>query len=219
MVLLPGCLKTNLFLMKKIIAVIIITLLAFLGYQFLMGTDNEATPASDVVDDTAEVVTETTTDTITSGEVEIMLVDRLDGILSEYCLDIAGGNENVDPANGLQAHTCYSYQGDLGTDQVFDAAAFANDSLAMPVYEVCASIADLSAGAEVALSECGDAATPISFNADGTLTPVAAPELCLTAATDSRMGRGSEHQIRDLTLEACSDENSSYQVWQARTAS
>jgi len=181
--------------------------------------------ATDVAEDVADVATDTiegaadmVTDAITTGEVEIMLVDRLDGILSEYCLDIAGGNEDVDPANGLQAHTCYSYQGDLGTDQVFDAGAFADNSLSMPVYDVCASIADLAAGSEVALSACGDTATSISFNADGTLTPVAAPELCLTAAEESRMGRGSEHQIRYLTLESCSADAAAYQTWQARTA-
>ena len=35
--------------------------------------------------------------------VEIALTDQLDGNINLYCLDIAGGNENVDPANGLQA--------------------------------------------------------------------------------------------------------------------
>jgi len=214
--------------MKKVITIIIIVLTLLLGYSFLSSSDpvdsvvDTVSDAADTVIDTAadgvDAVSDVVTDAITTGEVEIMLVDRLDGILSEYCLDIAGGNENVDPANGLQAHTCYSYQGDLGTDQVFDAAEFANDSLSMPVYDVCASIADLTAGAEVALSACGDAATPISFNADGTLTPVAAPELCLTAAEESRMGKGSEHQIRDLTLEACAADNAAYQTWQARTA-
>ncbi|MEL6526334.1 MAG: DUF3500 domain-containing protein, partial [Chloroflexota bacterium] len=65
--------------------------------------------------DIAEVEDETMAEVV-SEQVEITLIDPLDGVTNSYCIDIAGGNENVDPANGLQAHTCYSYQGDLGTD-------------------------------------------------------------------------------------------------------
>lgn len=123
-----------------------------------------------------------------SGEVEIMLSNRLDGILSEYCLDIAGGNQDVDPANGIQAHTCYSYQGDLGTDQVFDAGEIANNTLSMPIYDVCVSLSSFDAGTEVELTDCANG-TAISFSGNGTISPLEAPEMCFTAAQDSRMGR------------------------------
>ena len=160
------------------------------------------------VDNDAEVI---------AWNVEIMLADRLDGILSEYCLDIAGGNQNVDPANGLQAHTCYSYQGDLGDDQVFDAGKLADNSLSMPIYDVCVSIASLEAGAEVSLTSCDGDATPISFSGDWTISPVASPDLCFTASEESRMGKWSEHQIRDLTLEACDENAAAYQSWKTRS--
>ncbi len=150
-----------------------------------------------------------------SGNVEIMLSDKLDGILSEYCLDIAGGNQDVDPDNGLQAHTCYSYKGNLGTDQVFDAGAFKSNSLSMPIYNVCVFLPSLESGASVELSDC-DTATAISFSGTGTIRPVDAPDLCFTASQDSRMGKWSQHQIRDLTLETCDESKAVYQNWESR---
>lgn len=150
-------------------------------------------------------------------DVEITLTDELDGILNSYCLDIAGGNENVDPANGLQAHTCYSYRGDLGTDQIFDTEQFANNILYMSVYDVCAQAVSLEAGSDIGLAICDDSdLQSFVFAEDGSISPSSAPDLCFTAAQESRMGRGSEHQIRDLSLELCSDELVAYQQWGAR---
>lgn len=150
--------------------------------------------------------------------VEITLKDELDGILNSYCLDIAGGNKNVDPDKGLQAHTCYSYQGELGTDQVFDPSRFADNTLYMPNYDVCATLTGLESGAKVGLATCesSDLQT-IAFTGEGKISPVSAPNMCFTAAQESRFGRGSQHQIRDLTLESCSDDLASVQQWRTRT--
>lgn len=151
------------------------------------------------------------------GGVEITLQTDLDGILNSYCLDIAGGNKNVDPAKGLQAHTCYSYRGDLGTDQIFDPAQFSSNVLYMPVYDVCATLSGLSAGSSIGLAACEDGELQaIVFSGTGTISPLAAPEMCFTAATDTRFGRGSQHQIKNLSLEACSDDLSEYQLWRTR---
>ena len=81
--------------------------------------------------------------------VEITLADDLDGILNGYCIDIAGGNENVDITRGLQGHTCYSYQGALGTDQKFETEKFAENQLYMTDFDVCATLSSLDAGATV----------------------------------------------------------------------
>ncbi len=153
-------------------------------------------------------------------QVEISLADKLDGNLSEYCIDIAGGNENVDPANGLQAHTCYSYRGDLGTDQVFDADYFTQNTLFMPIYDVCATAAEVAVGGELSLATCdGSDAQSFIFSGAGTISPASDTALCFTAAEDTRMGRGgtSAHQIKGLTLETCSDDLSARQIWIART--
>lgn len=116
--------------------------------------------------------------------VEVALVDELDGILNGYCLDIAGGNQNVDPANGLQGHTCYSYQGDLGTDQVFDTEKFENNILYMPIYDVCVEVVSIEAGSEVGLATCveDNDLQSFTFANGGVISPVSNPELCLQSS-------------------------------------
>ena len=51
--------------------------------------------------------------------VEVMLVDKLDEPRG-FCLDIVGSQRKATPERGLQAHTCYSYQGKIAVDQGFD---------------------------------------------------------------------------------------------------
>ena len=153
--------------------------------------------------------------------VEVVLTDKLDGNLSGYCLDIKGGNASVDPANGLQAHTCYSYRGDLGTDQIFDTNRFADNVLYMPEYDVCAVVESVEAGASIGLASCdGSAKQSFTFTGNGAIKPSSVSSLCFTAGTETKLGRGgtSAHQIKTLTLEACSDDMSAYQHWRTRTS-
>lgn len=153
-------------------------------------------------------------------KVEITLVDQLNGILNGYCIDVAGGNRNIDISKGLQTHTCYSYRGELGEDQVFETSNFSDNQLYMPNYDVCATLSSLEAGAKVGLASCDSSELQnISFTKAGKFTPVAASNLCLTVGEETRFGRGgtSQHQIKTLTLETCSDANSAYQTWRTRT--
>ena len=192
------------------------------------GSPSETT-TTDIPETTANSDVETTTtdtpEAETSAEskapaegVEITLKDELDGILNSYCLDIAGGNKDVNPDKGLQAHTCYSYRGELGTDQVFDPSRFTKNTLYMPNYEVCATLTGLESGAKVGLAACDSSdLQAIAFTGEGTISPVSAPNMCFTAAQESRFGRGSQHQIRDLTLESCSEDLASVQQWRTRT--
>ena len=71
--------------------------------------------------------------TTIAAEVEVAVKNQLDGKLNGYCLDITGGGPNVDPTRGLQAHTCYSYRGAIGSDQ-----AFYLEGIAHGVFEVTA---------------------------------------------------------------------------------
>ncbi len=149
-----------------------------------------------------------------SEQVEITLIDPLDGVTNSYCIDIAGGNENVDPSNGLQAHTCYSYQGDLGSDQVFDTAGFASGTLYMPVYDVCAQVASASAGAEIGLAACdGSELQTFVLGDGGTISLASDTSLCFTASSETRFGRSDVHQISDMALAECSDDLAAYQQW------
>lgn len=151
--------------------------------------------------------------------VEITLIDVLDGVTSSYCLDIAGGNQNIDISNGLQAHTCYSYRGEIGTDQKFDPARFGSNELYMPDFEVCATVSALAEGASIGLAACdGSDLQTVSFSGGGAISMVAAPQLCFTAGTESRFGRSDVHQIKALSLEACSPDRDAYQMWRGRVS-
>ena len=56
-----------------------------------------------------------------AGElIEIQLMHKLDD-LRGFCIDIRGHKERAKVKKGLQAHTCYSYQGQISVDQAFDA--------------------------------------------------------------------------------------------------
>ena len=67
---------------------------------------------------------------------EIQLVDRLDDQRG-YCIDIRGHKERAKVLRGIQAHTCYSYQGQIGVDQAFDTSLIAIGKFYLPAFDVC----------------------------------------------------------------------------------
>lgn len=152
--------------------------------------------------------------------VEIYLTDMLDNIQNGYCLDISGGQgAQADPDNGLQGHTCYSPSGSIFVDQGFDSEKFAEGILYMPEFDVCAEITSTQAGAAVGLSDCnGSEAQNFLFSGEGTITSASAPDMCLTLGEETRSGRSESNQIKELSLEECSDERAAYQTWAVRTA-
>ncbi len=89
-----------------------------------------------------------------AANVEVTLADDLDGNVNGYCLDIRGGGRNIDPFAGLQSHTCYSYRGDLGSDQAFDPEGIARGEFRIPAFDVCVTMEGTEADAGVALSAC-----------------------------------------------------------------
>lgn len=187
--------------------------------------DDTATPATEVETQApATQAVETPAADIQSADivadkVEITLVDVLDGVTSSYCIDIAGGNKNIDISKGLQAHTCYSYRGAIGTDQTFTTSRFAKNELYMPDFDVCAAATSLTAGASIGLASCdGSDLQKVSFLGNGTISMAASPELCFTAAQESRFGKSKVHQIKALSLENCSSDLAAYQTWRGRAS-
>ena len=151
--------------------------------------------------------------------VEVFLKDRLDGNLSEYCIDIMGGFANIDPSRGIQAHTCLGYQGQFGTDQTLDADRFAAGEFIFPEFDVCITLESTEADATASLTSCNDSeAQNIVFTANGNISPESAPNMCLTVGDETSFGRGgtSPHQIRTLTLQGCSDALAARQEWTTR---
>lgn len=155
-----------------------------------------------------------------SADVEVTLQDGLDGNLNSYCFDIRGGGRNIDPSQGLQAHTCYSYRGDLGSDQAFDPELIAEGEFKILAFDVCATMQGTDTGAEVGLTACdGSELQRFDFADNGRISPRSAPGMCLTAGMGTTFGMGgvSPHQIKSLTLQSCSDELEGYQAWTTRT--
>jgi len=158
---------------------------------------------------------------VSADSVELMLTDRLDGDLDAYCIDIIGPKQKADISRGLQTHTCYAYQGQMGIDQMFDSEKFSQNRLFMPEFDACVTLSGLVSGASVGLATCdGSEEQAIELTVQGRLSPVAAPDMCLTAGDTTRLGRGgtSRHQIKSLTLEPCSDDRAAYQAWEPRAS-
>ncbi len=152
--------------------------------------------------------------------VEVTLIDRLDGNLSSYCIDIVGGGENIDPKNGLQAHTCYSYKGELGADQAFDPAGIEKGVFRIVAFDVCMTLPNAIPDARITLESCtGSDQQQFRLSENGNILPINAPSMCLTAGQDTSFGRNgkSPHQIKVLSLQTCSAELDSHQQWRLRT--
>ena len=155
-----------------------------------------------------------------AADVEVTLKDGLDGNLNGYCFDIRGGGRNIDPSAGLQSHTCYSYRGDLGSDQAFDPEGIARGEFKIPAFDVCATMEGTDAGAGVTLTACDQSELQqFDFALSGNISPRSAPGMCLTAGMETTFGMGgtSPHQIKDLTLESCAGDRAAYQEWTTRT--
>ena len=148
------------------------------------------------------------------------VTDLLDNIQNGYCLDIAKGKgADANPDDGLQAHTCYSPLGEVLVDQAFDPEKLAEGVLYMPEFDVCVQAPSAEAGAALELAACDESeAQSWAFDGEGTLSPSANPELCVTLAEETSTGRSDENQIKALTLETCSDDMVESQTWANRTA-
>ena len=157
--------------------------------------------------------------TAAAEDVEIYLVDLLDNKQAGYCVDISGGKgDGANPDNGLQGHTCYSPLGELLVDQIFDTEKFAENTLYMPKFDVCAQVASTAAGTKVDLATCdGSVGQQFSFTGEGVISPVSASEMCFPVGEDTRSGRSDVNQIKELTLQSCSDDMSAYQTWSVRS--
>ena len=154
-------------------------------------------------------------------DVEIAHKHQLDGFLSSYCLDMVGQGENATIDKPLQSHTCYSYRGDLGIDQVFDSTKITQNQFYLPHFDLCAEFSELSIGAQLNLNKCNDSELQkIELTAEGLIRPIANRNLCLSSGLTTKRGRGgtSDHQIKTLTLQPCSTERAHFQEWYGRTS-
>ena len=64
--------------------------------------------------------------------VEIHLINQLDDPRG-FCIDIRGHKFKANIDRGLQAHTCYSYQGKISPDQGFSSLQLTKNQFILPL--------------------------------------------------------------------------------------
>ena len=156
---------------------------------------------------------------VLSEAIEIHALDQLDDDRG-FCLDIRGHKSKASINKGLQAHTCYSYQGEIAVDQGFDSLQITKNQFFLPAFDVCMEATSISISAPLQLNKCNfTKLQKFKFSLKGRINPIGHSELCLTIAQGkSKKGRGGSpvHLKRNLTLEPCSNALDPYQIWSAR---
>ena len=151
--------------------------------------------------------------------VEVYLLNQLDDYRG-YCIDIKGYKSKARVNKGLQAHTCYSYQGEISVDQGFDELKLTNNQFFLPAFDVCMEAASVSVSANIQLSNCHNGGyQKFRWDKKGRILLISNLKLCLTVAQgQSKKGGGGSpvHLMRDLSLELCSDALINFQIWDVR---
>ena len=168
---------------------------------------------------TATFLTLFSTKVLGSELVEIQLIDKLDETRS-YCIDIKGYKERAKVHRGLQAHTCYSYQGQLGVDQAFDKDLIQFGKFYMPTFDVCMEAKSLDEGAILTLKDCNNTAfQKFNFTSENQIKVSGKHDLCLAVESEkSKQGGGGTpvHLIRTLQLKRCSLVDLKYTAWKIK---
>jgi hypothetical protein len=152
--------------------------------------------------------------------VEVNLVNQIDEQRG-YCIDIKGYKLRAEVNRGIQAHTCYSYQGQIAVDQGFDRKKIINNQFFLPGFNVCMEASSIAASGKLLLKDCNlrDVQKFILMN-DGRISLVSNKKLCLTVSQgESRKGGGGSpaHLIRSVLFQPCSDKLMNYQKWNIRS--
>jgi hypothetical protein len=90
---------------------------------------------------------------VMGGIVEIYSLNGLDDNRG-FCIDIRGHKSKAKVNRGLQAHTCYSYQGEVAVDQGFDSSKLMKNQFQLPAFNVCMEAESVTASASLQLSKC-----------------------------------------------------------------
>ena len=121
---------------------------------------------------------------------------------------------------GVQAPTCYSYQGEIAVDQGFDVVKLKNNHFFLPAFGVCMEATAATPAATLKLGECDNKKLQdFKWDNHGRIYLDGNTKLCVTIAQGkARNGGGGSpvHKIRNLSMEFCGADIGSYQVWAAR---
>ena len=153
------------------------------------------------------------------NSVEIYLLNLLDEPRG-FCIDIRGHKFKAKIDKELQAHTCYSYQGDISPDQGFNPLELTRNQFFLSYFNVCMEATSLTASANLKLGKCDqNKFQNFEWSNQNKIRLISNRKLCLTVDQGkSKKGRGGSpvHLIRNLSMETCSEPLNSYQVWSTR---
>ena len=151
--------------------------------------------------------------------VEVYSLNKMDEPRG-YCIDIKGHKSKAKVDRGLQAHTCYSYQGNIAVDQGFDHVKLIRNEFYLPAFNVCMEAESFTTSSGIGLSDCkNENLQKFQWYEKDKIQLIGSTVLCLTIAQgQSRNGGGGLplHKIKNLSLEICSDHLEPYQVWGIR---
>ena len=157
---------------------------------------------------------------VSAEMVEIYSLDQMNDQRG-FCIDIRGHKSKAKVNSGLQAHTCYSYQGSIAVDQGFDPLKLDEDKFHLPAFNVCMEAASNTASSSLRLNKCQDEELQkFEWDSNGRIYLISNIKLCLTVAQGkSREGGGGSpvHLMRNLSLEPCGDTLHTFQMWGARS--
>jgi len=151
--------------------------------------------------------------------VEVYLLNQLDDSRG-FCIDVKGHKYKAQINKSLQAHTCYSYQGEIFPDQGFSSLKLTNNQFILPYFNVCMEAASLTPSANLRLRKCDrNNLQNFKLSNENKIHLIGNRKLCLTVDQgQSKKGGGGSpvHLMRNLSLELCTDSLNSYQAWGIR---
>ena len=151
--------------------------------------------------------------------VEIYLLNQLDDSRG-FCIDIKGHKLKAKIDKGLQAHTCYSYQGKISPDQGFNSLKLTKNQFILPSFNVCMEASSLKASTNLKLGKCNrNKLQNFEWSNKNEIRLISNRKLCLTVDQgQSKKGGGGTpvHLMRNLSLELCNKSLNSYQAWGVR---
>ena len=151
--------------------------------------------------------------------IEIYLLNQLDDSRG-FCIDIKGHKLKAQINKGLQAHTCYSYQGEISPDQGFNSLKLTKNQFFLPVFNTCMEASSLTPSAELRLRKCNrNKLQNFEWSNKKQIRLISNRKLCLTVDQgQSKKGGGGTpvHLMRNLSLELCSKSLNPYQAWGVR---
>ena len=162
---------------------------------------------------------------LSAETVEVYLLDRLDGDLNDYCIDVNGPPHRLELDVPIQTHTCYSYREDPPpptVDQAMDTDDIAAGKIHLVKIGLCGQVSGDVPGSTISLTECKDIQEQkFELKENGEFVSALNPDLCLTAGPVSWLGGPpggppSRHQVRTLSLQPCGPEAEAYQRWGVR---